>query len=171
MALVRCVGDTAEKDLDNLIDKALNFHGHTANAINEASTMFGLVKKTFTCLDKITVPRLNEKYRDPGRSRVGQLGRPSQISALAKLSLSFKTQTHVVSNLLYSYKFYFTNSTRNCIKTIHSPKLTTPEPPQQIKIYIRELSAQHRQRCCPLDPIWSPGAITADLAESRTIPH
>jgi len=61
---------------------------------------------------------VHEKYRDPGR-RPG-LGCPSRTPALAKLSLS-KLRTRVVSNLLYS-------STRNCTKTLHSSKLSTPEP-------------------------------------------
>ena len=99
---------------------------------------------------------------------------PSRISALAKFSLS-KFRTYVVSNLLYS-------STQNCTKTIHSSKLYTPEPPLhyslplQKNIYenpdiYRELSPQHRQRDCSVDPAWSPGPITAELAESRIIPH
>ena len=43
------------------------------------------------------------------------------ISALVKLSLS-KLRTHVISNLLYSYIFYSTNSTRNCTKKLYTPR-------------------------------------------------
>ena len=136
---------------------------------------------------------LFEKYRDPGR---GRLGRLSRILALAKFSLS-KIRTHVVSNLLYS-------STQNCTKTIHSSKLYTQEPPPLLllitipkKIYknpdiYKELSPQqqwlsreqsptktsptHPNRyikwnsppaqsaCCPVETRMSLDPISADLA-------
>jgi len=35
----------------------LIFHDRIAKAMNRASGMLGLVKKPFTCLDEITVPK------------------------------------------------------------------------------------------------------------------
>jgi len=47
-----------------VLNSNLKFHGHIATEINKAARTLGLVKKTFTCLDEIAVPRLNnEKVR------------------------------------------------------------------------------------------------------------
>ena len=48
----------AEKDLGVTVDEDLKFHKHIANAVNKASRMLGLIRKTFTLLDETTVPRL-----------------------------------------------------------------------------------------------------------------
>ena len=47
-----------EKDLGVIIDEGLKFHQHVAKAVSKASRMLGLVKHTFTCLDRTTVPLL-----------------------------------------------------------------------------------------------------------------
>jgi hypothetical protein len=52
------MNDTTEKNLGITIDSELKFHYHIAKAVNKAFRMLGLVQKTFTCLDDITVPRL-----------------------------------------------------------------------------------------------------------------
>ena len=48
----------AEKDLGVSADEDLKFHKHISNAVNKASRMLGLIRKTFTLLDETTVPRL-----------------------------------------------------------------------------------------------------------------
>ena len=48
----------SEKDLGVTIDNKLKFDKHIANAVNKASKMLGLVRKTFTLLDETTIPRL-----------------------------------------------------------------------------------------------------------------
>jgi len=48
----------AEKDLGVTVDEDLTFHHHIANAVNKASGMLGLIRKTFILIDETTVPRL-----------------------------------------------------------------------------------------------------------------
>ena len=48
----------AENDLGVTVDEDLKFHTHVVNAINKASRMLGLIRKTFTLLNETTVPRL-----------------------------------------------------------------------------------------------------------------
>ena len=48
----------AEKDLSVTVDEDLKFHKHIANAVNKASRLLGLIRKTFALLDETTVPRL-----------------------------------------------------------------------------------------------------------------
>jgi len=48
----------AEKDLGVISDENLKFHKHIGNAVNKASRMLGLIRKTFALLDETTVPRL-----------------------------------------------------------------------------------------------------------------
>ena len=47
-----------EKDLCVIIDVDLNFQKHTTMAVNKASRILGLIRKTFTNLDESTGPRL-----------------------------------------------------------------------------------------------------------------
>lgn len=48
----------SEKDLGVYVDEDLKFHDHVTKTVNKASRMLGLIRATFTCLDKNTVPRL-----------------------------------------------------------------------------------------------------------------
>jgi len=94
-------------------------------------------------------------------------------------SLSFKTpnscglESTVFLYILLTLQLYsklYKNYTH--IETPHSTTRSTKNLQKSRYIYIyREFSPQHRQRYCPVDPTWSPDPITADLAESRTIPH
>ena len=47
-----------EKDLGVYIDDELKFHDHVSKAVAKASRLLGLIRATFTCLDKVTMPRL-----------------------------------------------------------------------------------------------------------------
>ena len=47
-----------EKDLSVYVNEELKFHQHISFAVNMASRMLWLIKKTFSCLDEDTVPRL-----------------------------------------------------------------------------------------------------------------
>ena len=47
-----------EKDLGVYIDNKLKFHDHVAHAVNKGNRMLGLIKNTFSCLDKETIPKL-----------------------------------------------------------------------------------------------------------------
>ena len=47
-----------EKDLGVTVDRDLKFHRHVSKAVNKASIMLGFVRATFTCIDKMTRPRL-----------------------------------------------------------------------------------------------------------------
>ena len=47
-----------EKDLGVYIDNKLKFHDHVAHAVDKGNRMLGLVKNTFSCLDKETIPKL-----------------------------------------------------------------------------------------------------------------
>ena len=48
----------AEKDLGVTVDEDLKFHKHIANAVNTASRLLGLIRKTFILLDEITAQRV-----------------------------------------------------------------------------------------------------------------
>ena len=47
-----------EKDLGVYVDEELKFHQHISLAFNKSSRMLWLIKKTFSCLDEDTLPRL-----------------------------------------------------------------------------------------------------------------
>jgi ribonuclease P/MRP protein subunit RPP40 len=47
-----------EKDLGVIIDEQLKFHIHVAEAVKKATKLLGLIKRTFSCLDIDTLPRL-----------------------------------------------------------------------------------------------------------------
>ncbi len=49
---------TVEKDLGVYIDSDLKFRRHVAQIVLKANQILGLIKVTFTCLDKCTLPRL-----------------------------------------------------------------------------------------------------------------
>ena len=47
-----------EKDLGVLIDKKLDFHQQAAATVKKPSRVLGLVKRTFSNLDKVTLGRM-----------------------------------------------------------------------------------------------------------------
>ena len=49
---------TEEKDLGVIIDDKLKFHTHTSAAIKKANSILGLIKRSFSVKDKITLPSL-----------------------------------------------------------------------------------------------------------------
>ena len=57
MAGVELQSTPCEKDLGVYIDNKLKFHDH-AHAVNKGNRMPGLIKNTFSCLDKETIPKL-----------------------------------------------------------------------------------------------------------------
>ena len=54
-----------EKDLGVYIDNKLKFHDHVAHAVNKGNRMLGLIKNTFSCLDKETIPKLHKALVRP----------------------------------------------------------------------------------------------------------
>ena len=56
---------TEEKDLGILIDDELKFHKQTAAATKKANDVLGLLKNSFTLLDKITPPLLYKSLVRP----------------------------------------------------------------------------------------------------------
>ena len=58
MNTVKLADTSSERDLGVFIDQDLKFHVHVTKAANKASRLLGLIRATFTCLDKTTVPRL-----------------------------------------------------------------------------------------------------------------
>ena len=56
---------TEEKDLGVLIDDELKFHKQTAAATKKANGVLGLLKKSFTLLDKMTLPLLYKSLVRP----------------------------------------------------------------------------------------------------------
>ena len=49
-----------KKDLGVYIDNKLKFHDHVVHAVNKGNRMLGLIKNTFSCLDKETTPKLHK---------------------------------------------------------------------------------------------------------------
>ena len=47
-----------EKYLSVYVDQELKFHQHISFPVNKSSRMLWLIKKTFSCLDEDTLPRL-----------------------------------------------------------------------------------------------------------------
>ena len=47
-----------KKNLGVYVDEELKFHQHISLAFNKSSRMLWLTKKTFSCLDEDTLPRL-----------------------------------------------------------------------------------------------------------------
>ena len=43
-----------EKDIGVIIDDQLTFESHISTKINKATSMFGLIRRSFQCLDKKT---------------------------------------------------------------------------------------------------------------------
>ena len=56
---------TEEKDLGILIDDELKFHKQSASATKKANAILGLLKKSFTLLDKKTLPLLYKSLIRP----------------------------------------------------------------------------------------------------------
>ena len=48
-----------EKDLGVIVDDKLKFHTHTSAAIKKANSILGLIKRSFSVKDKITLPTLH----------------------------------------------------------------------------------------------------------------
>ena len=88
-----------EKDLGILIDDKLKYHTHTSSVIKKANSILGLIKRSFSVLDKNTLPRLYTAMVPPHLEYGNVIWGPHYKGGIKAIEKVQKRATKIVPSL------------------------------------------------------------------------
>ena len=90
---------TKEKDLGVIIDHEMKFHKQTAAAAKKANGVLGIIKKSFSLLDKVTLPLLYKSLVRPHLEYANVVWGPHYVEDIKGIARIQRRATKLIREL------------------------------------------------------------------------